>query len=42
MLAIARKLALPIRFVAVGEAMEDFDAFRADEFAQALIGDSPA
>ena len=41
-LAIARKLALPIRFVAIGEAIEDFEVFRADQFAQALIGDSPA
>ena len=36
-LAIARQLALPIRFIAVGEAVEDLDVFRAEEFARALI-----
>jgi len=41
MLAIARKLAIPIRFIAIGEAIEDFEVFRASEFTEALIGDSP-
>ncbi len=41
-IAIARKLRLPIRFVAIGEAIEDFEVFSASEFAHALIGDSPA
>lgn len=37
-LAIARRLALPIRFIAVGEALEDFEEFRARDFTHALIG----
>ena len=41
-IAIARKLALPIRFVAIGEAIEDFAVFSAGEFADALIGDRAA
>lgn len=41
-IAIARRLALPIRFVAVGEAIEDFAVFSACEFADALIGDGTA
>lgn len=41
-IAIARKLALPIRFVAVGEAIEDFAVFSAREFADALIGERAA
>jgi fused signal recognition particle receptor len=38
-LAIARKLGLPIRFIAVGETAADFDVFRADDFARALVGE---
>lgn len=38
-LAIARKLSLPIRFIAVGEAIEDFEVFRAADFTAALLGD---
>ena len=38
-LAIARKLGLPIRYVAVGESIEDFAVFSACEFADALMGD---
>jgi fused signal recognition particle receptor len=38
-LAIARRLALPIRYVAVGESLEDFAVFRADEFVDALLGE---
>lgn len=41
-IAIARKLGLPIRFVGIGEAIEDFAAFNACEFADALIGDGAA
>ena len=41
-IAIARKLGLPIRFVGIGEAIEDFAVFNAREFADALIGDDPA
>lgn len=39
-LAIARRLALPIRYIAIGETLEDFEAFRAQEFTRALIGDA--
>ena len=41
-IAIARKLALPIRFVAIGEAIEDFAVFSAGEFTDALIGERAA
>ena len=41
-IAIARKLGLPIRFVGIGEAIEDFAVFNAREFADALIGDGAA
>lgn len=37
-LAIARRLQLPIRFIAVGEAVEDFEVFDARSFARALVG----
>ena len=36
-LAIAKRLRLPIRFIAVGEGIEDFDVFNASDFAEALI-----
>lgn len=39
-LAIARALGLPIRFVALGEDVADFDVFRAEPFARALLGDA--
>jgi fused signal recognition particle receptor len=39
LLAIARQLGVPIRFVAVGEGVDDLDDFRADEFVRALVGD---
>ena len=35
--AIARKLALPIRFIGVGETGEDFGSFDAAAFAAALL-----
>ncbi|HEY5566688.1 MAG TPA: signal recognition particle-docking protein FtsY [Gammaproteobacteria bacterium] len=38
-LAIARKLGVPIRFIAVGESSDDFAEFHAAEFTQALLGD---
>lgn len=41
-LAIARKLGLPIRFIAVGEALEDFEVFSASEFTDALLGAPPS
>jgi len=37
-LAIAEKLQIPIRFIAVGETIEDFDVFDAREFVTAMIG----
>ena len=39
LLAIARRMALPVRFIGVGEAAEDLVPFDADAFAQALIGE---
>jgi fused signal recognition particle receptor len=35
--AIAKKLALPIRFVGVGESVEDLRPFQADQFIAALF-----
>jgi len=40
LLGIARQLRVPIRFVAVGEGVEDLDDFRAAEFIRALIGEA--
>ena len=40
LLAIARRLSLPIRFVGVGEAADDLEPFDAEAFAEALIGGS--
>jgi len=37
-LAIARAVPVPIRFIAVGEAVDDFDEFDAGQFAAALTG----
>ena len=37
--AIAKKLGLPIRFIGIGEQSEDFGAFDAAAFASVLIGD---
>jgi fused signal recognition particle receptor len=37
-LAIARTLDLPIRYIGIGEAVEDFAEFDAEEFAAALTG----
>jgi fused signal recognition particle receptor len=36
-LAIARELKLPIRFIGIGEKIDDFDVFRAASFAEALV-----
>jgi fused signal recognition particle receptor len=41
-LAIARRLGLPIRFVAIGEGIDDFEVFRARGFAEALVGAGPS
>ncbi|HSY09215.1 MAG TPA: signal recognition particle-docking protein FtsY [Steroidobacteraceae bacterium] len=40
-IAIARKLALPIRFIGIGEQAEDFGEFDARAFAAALIDSGP-
>jgi fused signal recognition particle receptor len=37
-LAIAKAMPMPIRFIGVGEGVDDFNVFDADEFAAALIG----
>jgi fused signal recognition particle receptor len=36
--AIARRLGIPLRFLGVGEAAEDFETFDAGEFVAALLG----
>ncbi len=38
LVALARKLALPIYFIGVGEQLDDLQAFHAHAFAHALIG----
>jgi len=38
--AIARKLKLPIRFLGIGEGAEDFGEFNARAFAAALVGEA--
>jgi fused signal recognition particle receptor len=38
--AIARRLGLPIRFVGLGEQAEDFGEFNAEAFAAALVGET--
>jgi fused signal recognition particle receptor len=40
-LGIARRLGVPIRFIAVGEAKDDFAVFSARDFTQALLGEDP-
>jgi fused signal recognition particle receptor len=40
--AIARRLQLPIRFVGLGESADDFGEFDARAFANALVGDAGA
>jgi fused signal recognition particle receptor len=37
LLAIARKLAIPVRFIGIGESAGDLQEFRADEYADALF-----
>jgi fused signal recognition particle receptor len=41
-LAIHRQLGVPIRWVGVGEALDDLLEFDADGFVDGLLGDSPA
>ena len=36
--AIAKQLGLPIRFIGVGERVEDLRPFSAEQFVEALIG----
>jgi fused signal recognition particle receptor len=36
--AIAKKLGLPIRFIGVGESVEDLRPFQAEQFIEALFG----
>ncbi|HKK03936.1 MAG TPA: signal recognition particle-docking protein FtsY [Gammaproteobacteria bacterium] len=40
-LAIARELALPIRYIGIGEGIDDLAPFEADPFVDALLGLSP-
>ena len=40
--AIAKRLGLPIRFIGVGEAIEDLREFNAEEFVDALLSDESA
>jgi len=40
-LAIAQKLGIPIRFIGVGEQIEDFGVFNAEEFVSALLKAPP-
>jgi fused signal recognition particle receptor len=40
-LAIAQKLKIPIRFVGVGEQIEDFGPFKAEDFVSALLKAGP-
>jgi len=39
--AIARQLALPIRFIGVGEKIDDLRPFDAEEFVSALFDETP-
>ena len=39
LLAIARRMALPVRFVGLGEGAEDLEPFDAEAYAEALIGE---
>jgi len=38
LLAIASKLAVPVRFIGIGEAAEDMQAFEAGQYVDALLG----
>jgi len=40
-LSIADQLGLPIRYIGVGEAIEDLQVFDAVQFADALLGLEP-
>ena len=36
--ALAQQLALPIRYIGVGETIDDLQPFNADHFVRALLG----
>lgn len=42
LLAIARRLSLPVRFIGVGEGIDDLEVFDASAYVDALVGDGPA
>ena len=42
LLGIARQLGLPIRYVAVGEGIDDLEQFNARDFVRALLGGTPS
>ncbi len=37
LLAVARELGVPVRFIGIGESAEDLDVFRSEDFSRALI-----
>ena len=39
-LAIAKRLSVPIRFIGIGEGVDDLVPFDAEAFAEALVGDT--
>jgi fused signal recognition particle receptor len=39
--ALKRELGLPIRFIGLGEALEDLEPFDAQQFAESLLADAP-
>jgi len=42
LLAIAKRLSLPVRFIGLGEGIEDLEVFSADAYVEALIGGGPS
>ena len=38
LLAIARKLGVPVRFIGIGESVDDMQPFVADQYVDALLG----
>ena len=39
--AVRRELALPVRFVGLGESVEDLEPFDAERFAENLLAETP-
>jgi len=37
-IAIKQSLGIPVRYIGVGEQIDDFDSFSADTFVEALLG----